>query len=342
MEGMLGGIVGLVGAGLQASAQAAQVNYEYAALNWQKQRAREQDKFAQASREDMYGNVTGYDEATNKWGIKLTGDQTRMRDATQKEQLLQLTKDLPAARAIREKIQQRSKDAYEPYLRASLGYQYDQPQSEEATRSDIATLMATNDMARSKADQALMMRSAMRMGSGGKAADIIQGVDQELGKGNQNRMLEARKMALGEHAARLQQHEQKWGTPMKVWGDIMQQGGQAPNVSNAQTEQSLGNALGQQQAGMMSAFQAGTQGVGNAMQSLAAAVGKSPNMSGISFGGGGKGGGGSTRQAAAPRQKADPYEYTYDPTQYSEGTSVFGQSSYDDRSAGGWGSSDEW
>jgi hypothetical protein len=342
MEGMLGGIVGLVGAGLQASAQAAQVQYEYAALNWQKQRAREQDRFAQASREDMFGNVTGYDEALNKWGVTLAPDQKSIRDAGQKEQLLQLTKDAPAARALREKIQQRAKAAEEPFLKASLGYQFNQPQSEGAIRSDLSQLMATNDMLRSKADQALLTRQAIRMGQGGKAADIILGVDQELGKGAQNRMLEARKMALGEHAQRLQQHEAEWGTPMKVWGDIMNQGGNAPNIPNSTLSQSLDNAIQQQQAGMSQAFQAGTAGVGSAMQSLAQAIGKSPNLSGISFGGGGRGGTGAAARPRAQRSlgqpyPTDPYQDTYDPTTYSEGFSSYApSSSWDNRSSEGW------
>src|SRR3954471_6759632 len=206
MEGMLGGIVGLVGAGLQAQAQAAQVEYEYAALNFQKQRADKQDRFAQASRTDMYGNTTGYDPILNKWDVKLTPDQTQIRDSGEKEQLLQLTKDAPAARKIRQAVQQRAYDAKEPFLKASLGYQYDQPPSEAAIRSELTGLMANNDMLRSKADQALIMRSAMRMGAGARAPDIIQATEAQLGdaKTQQNRMLQARQQAVQEFGARLQ------------------------------------------------------------------------------------------------------------------------------------------
>jgi hypothetical protein len=332
MEGMLGGIVGLVGAGLQAQAQAAQVQYEYAALNWQKQRAREQDRFAQAARVDMYGNRTGYDELLNEWSVKLAPDQAKIRDAQQKEQLLQLTEDAPAARAIRKRVQQRSKEAVEPFQRAQLGYQYDQPKSEGAIRADLTNLMATNDMLRSKADQSLIMRQAMRLGRGGKAQDIINATDAQLGKNTPDRMLEARKQALAEHGQRVQQHEAEWGTPMRFWGDLMAQGGNMPEIGKNSLEQALNAQIGQQSQGMQSAFAQGTQGVGSAMQALAAAVGKSPNLSGISFGkGGGMGGAGKgTGTGATVRD-----DQIYDPTADYGSNNLFGGGF---GGSGGWGS----
>jgi hypothetical protein len=189
----------------------------------------------------MYGNTTGYDPILNKWSVNLTPDQTQIRDAGQKEQLLQLTKDAPAARKIRQAVQQRAEMAKEPFLKASLGYQYDQPPSEASIRSELTGLMANNDMLRSKADQALIMRSAMRMGAGARAPDIIQATEAQLGdaKTQQNRMLQARQQAVQEFGARLQQHEAKWGNPMKVWGELMSQGGDLPNISKSNLDQSL-------------------------------------------------------------------------------------------------------
>src|SRR5215831_1210508 len=283
MEGMIGGLVGLVGAGLQASAQAAQVEYEYAALNWQKQRAREQDRFAQAARSDMYGNVTRYDPILNKWMVDLAPEQKDIRDASEKEQLLQLTKDAPAARKIRQAVQERAQMAKEPFHRAAMGYQYDQPPSEEAIRSQLTGLMATNDMLRSKADQALIMRSALRMGAGARAPDIIQATDLQLGDPQKvkDRMLQARQQALQEYGQRLQQHEAQWGKPMEVWGNLMGQGGDLPNLSKGDISQSLNSNINSQQSAMMNAFDKGTQGVSSAMQALAGAVGKSPDLSGV-------------------------------------------------------------
>lgn len=335
MEGMLGGIVGLVGAGLQASAQAAQVNFEYAQLNWQKQRARDQDRLSQASRTDMYGNTTGYDPILNKWGVTLSPDQTKLRDAGQKEQLLQLTEDAPAARAIKRTIQQRAKDAREPYLQASLGYQYDQPKSEEALRSELSTLMATNDMAKSKADQALIMRSAMRIGAGSRAADIIEATNAELGQNAPNRMLDARKQALQEHAQLLGQHENQWGTPMKVWGDIMAGGGEMPNIGKSNQSQMIDSMINQQAGQMQSAAQAGTAGVSSAMAALAKAAGQSPSLAAAAAAFGGKGAGKGGKAAAGASGFDDSASGGFDPTQ--GGFTSMAPSYFDDRSYGGWG-----
>lgn len=283
MEGMAGALVGLVGAGLQAQAQHDQLMFQYAQFNWQKQRALQQDWFAQASRSDMYGNVTRYDRGLNKWVVDLTPDQQAIRDAGQKEQLLQLTKDAPAARKIRQAVQQRAYEAKEPFERAKAGYQYDQPPSEEAIRSKLTTLMAVNDMMKSKADQALIMRQAMRMGGTAHPQEIIQVTNQQLGDADRvkNRMLEARKMALQEYGQRQQQHEAKWGTPMKVWGEYMQQGGDLPNIGKSNMDQSINSMINSQASAMQNAFNQGTQGVSAALSGLASAAGKSPDLSSV-------------------------------------------------------------
>lgn len=335
---MMGALVGLVGAGLQASAQAAQLNFQYAHFNWEKERADKQDWFAQAARSDMYGNVTGYDPVLNKWSVKLTPDQAAIRDAQQKEQLLQLTKDAPAARKIREAVQQRAYEAKEPFLKASLGYQYNQPPSEEAIRSQLTNLMATNDMLRSKADQALIMRQAARMGTGGRAADIINATDQQLGNADvtRNRMLEARKQALAEYGQRLTQHEAQWGTPMKVWGELMQQGGDIPSINKGNMDQSINSMINSQMQGMQSAMQSGTKGVSSAFDALAKAAGQSPDLSSVAkalssmkMGSGGKQGTG---------QDSD----TYDPT-VQQGVSTFGQGGLSDPGRNSYGfESDSW
>ena len=92
--------------------------------------------------------------------------------------------------------------------------------------------MATDQMLKSKADQALVMRSAARLGRGAKASDIINATDQSLGNASttSNRMLTAQQDALKEFAARQQLHQQQWGDPMKMWGDLMAQGGNLPNI----------------------------------------------------------------------------------------------------------------
>lgn len=317
---MMGALVGLVGAGLQAQAQANQLAFQYAHFQWEKNRANQQDWFAQASREDMYGNVTGYDPALNKWTVKLTPDQLQIRDAQEKEQLLQLQQDAPAARKIRQAIQQRAYEAKEPFLKASLGYQYDQPPSEASIRSELTGLMATNDMLRAKADQALIMRSALRLGAGARAPDIIQATNAALGDPEKvkNRMLQARQQALSEYKDRLQQHEAQWGTPMKVWGDLMGQGGDIPNVPKGSMDQSINSMINSQMSGMQNAFAAGTKGVSAAYDAMAKAAGQSPDLSAVAKALG------SMKFGQQKGTGTGSDSDTYDPT-VQMGVSTFGQ-----------------
>jgi hypothetical protein len=277
----LGAITSLVGIGLQAQAQAAQMNLQYAQFNWQKQRAREQDRFAQAGRQDAYGNETYFDSGLNKWMTKLTPMQKEISQAGEKEQRLQLTQDAPAARKIRAAVQKRSEEAKEPYNRAMNAYQYAQPPSELSIRNDLTQLMATNNMARSKADQALLMRQAARLGTGAKAEEIIGAVDQKLGAGQKDALLAARNQAVQERAARVASHETEFGPQLKMWADLMQQGGNLPDMPKSSLNQDLGSAISSQNAAMQRAFASGTEGVSGAFSGLAGAAGKSPSFEGL-------------------------------------------------------------
>ena len=275
---MLGAITGLIGAGLQAQANADQLNMQYAKFNWEKQRADKQDRFAAASRVDQFGNKTAYNELLNEWDINLTPAQKQLMQGGEKEQLLQL-QDAGEARKIKRQIQQRSRDAVEPFKRAAAGYQYDQPPSADSIRSDLTGLMATNEMMKTKAEQALIMRQAARLGRGADATKIINSADQQLGNRNvvQNRMLQARTDALKEFAGRQQLHESQWGAPMKMWGDLMAQGGDIPSIPRSV----LTDSTGAQQQAMLSAFNQDTRGVGGAFDSLSKAAGQSVDLSGI-------------------------------------------------------------
>jgi hypothetical protein len=276
---MMGAITGLIGAGLQAQAQHDQLMFQYAKFNWEKQRANTQDRFAQASRSDQYGNKTKYDELLNEWNVNLTPQQKKIMQGGEKEQLLQLTEDAPAARRIKRQIQERAHDAKEPYLAAAAGYRYDQPRSEGAIRSELTGLMANNEMMKTKADQALVMRQAARLGRGADASKIIQSADQKLGNAQnvQNRMLNARNEALKEFAGRQQLHEQQWGVPMGKWGELMAMGGDMPGIPKG----SATDSTGAQQQAMLSAFNQGTRGVSGAFDGLASAAGKSVDLSGV-------------------------------------------------------------
>jgi hypothetical protein len=241
--------------------------------------------------------------------------QKDISDLSQKEQLLQLKEDAPAARRVRQAIQARAHDAIEPFKKAAAGYQYDQPRSEGAIRSELTGLLATNDQMRTKADQAMMMRQALRLGRGADATKIIQSADQKLGNREnvQNRMLQARNEAVKEFAGRQQLHEAQWGEPMKMWGALMAQGGDVPGIPKS----ALTDSTGAMQQQMLSSFNQNTARVGSAFDSLAKAAGQSPDLSGIakalaSIGKGGK------------NSKGQDDETTYG------GVTQFGKSSNDD------------
>lgn len=278
----LGAITSLVGIGLQAKAQQEQLQLQYKQLYWQQQRAREQDRFAQAGRQDAYGNETYFDKGLNKWMTKLTPAQKEIQQAGEREQRTQLLKDAPAARKIREAVQKRSEEAKAPFNRAKLAYEFNQPPSEAAIKSELTNLMATNLMAQSKANQALLMRSAARLGTGAKAAEIINSVDQSLGKEQKNTLLAARNQAVQEAAARAAAHETQYGQPMKMWGDLMAQGGNIPDIPRSSLNADLGSAISSQNSAMQQAFRSGTEGVSNAMGGVAAAAGRSPDFSKLS------------------------------------------------------------
>jgi hypothetical protein len=279
--GILGAITGLVGAGLQAKAANDQLMLGYAQFYWQKQQADKQNRFAQAARSDMYGNKTKYDELTNEWNINLTPDQTKLRDLGQREQILQLSEDAPAARKQKRAIQQRAKEAKEPYRRASLGYQYNLPKSEDAIMSEITGLMATGDQARSKADQATLMRQAARLGRGGDAQSIINATDANLGEDTGTRLAKARAQALMERSQRLQMHEAEYGKPMEMWGNLMAQGGDTPGIPKSSLNADLNGVIAEQAKAMQGAMASGNAGISGAYKDLIGASGKSPDLSSV-------------------------------------------------------------
>ena len=314
---IMGALVGLVGAGLQAQAQHDNLMFQYAKFNWEKQRANTQDRFAQASRSDQYGNVTGYDPVLNKWDVKLAPTQKEISDAQQKEQLLQLTKDIPAARKVKEAVQKRAYEAREPFNRAAVGYQYDQPPSAEAIQSELAPLLAQSDARRANEQQAGLLRGAIRLGRGEKAANIINASDEKLGDIDtaRQRALTARGSALKEFQGRQQLHEQQWGQPMKIWGELMAQGGDMPNIPKG----ALTDTTGAQQSAMLNAFNQSTGRVGGAFDSLAKAAGQSVDLSGVAK---------ILASIGQRNSKNKSYEDTTQ-DQYS-GTSTYGPATYDD------------
>lgn len=278
--GIMGAITGLIGAGLNASAQAAQQQIQWAQLQFQKDQARKQNRFASAARSDQYGNKNSYDDIANEWKIALTPMQGKITKAGEREQLLQLTEDAPAARKQRQALQKRAQQAAPLFEQAMNAYKYREPKSEGAIKDEITNLLATNELARAKDNQAIIGRQALRLGRGQDIPKLIKATDDQLGSGQAETMLKARQGAIEERGQRIQQRDAELLPAIKMYASLMENGGQMPDLMPSTT-----SGLPQTQNAMASAMQqAMAQGagqVGQAYQGLANSVGKSVDLSGI-------------------------------------------------------------
>ena len=92
-----------------SSAKKKELKLQREQFEFQKQQAQEQLKLAKeaarlgkATQIDAAGNLTVYDEATNTWKTVLSADQQNLLDASERESLLQLTRDASLSRGERE------------------------------------------------------------------------------------------------------------------------------------------------------------------------------------------------------------------------------------------------
>lgn len=298
MGGMLGAITGLIGAGLQYSAQQQQIQEQQRALIFQKQQAAKQNRFASAARTDAYGNKQSYDDILNEWKIALTPTQKSITQAGEKENLLSLTEDAPRARRQRARMEDNAVQAGKQYSRVLNDFTYDQPKSELAIRDELEhTLMGGKSQAM-KDQQGIIARQALRMGKGADLAKIIKATDDAYGDELPALMAQTRSGAMQERQGRLQQHSQQYMPEMQMWQQIMQNGGQDAQIKFSDTPQSLMAQQGQMAQSIQSAMQNESSSVGGAMNALGSAMGKSPDLSGVAgafskmggAGGGAKGG----------------------------------------------------
>jgi hypothetical protein len=278
--GILGAITGLIGAGLQASAQAAQINLGYAQLNEAKASRREQKRVATAARNDQYGNRTSYDDVANEWKIALTPMQGKITKAGELEQMLQLTEDAPEARKQRRALAKRAKEAKPRYEEAVAAYEFREPKSEGAIRDELTNLMATNEMARSKQNQSTLARQALRLGRGQDIPKLIKATDDQLGQGMSETALKARQGAIEERNSRVTAHQNQYLPEIQMWAKLMEGGGMTPEIPT-QAGRDLQSSQGQMASALQQALAAGQGAVGSAYGNLASAVGKSPDLSGI-------------------------------------------------------------
>lgn len=320
MEGALGAITGLLGAGLSYSAQQTANVINMMNLQFQKQNAAKQLQFAQAGRQDQYGNETDFNSALNKWVMNLTPTQRAITQAGETEQYKTLTEDAMRNRQIKEQQRARGLAAAPDYARVMADWRFNQPHSEAAIRDELTNLMAGSVRAQSGKDKTNLMRMALRQNQGGTIPAIIQGVNDTAGANQADIELKARDQAQQEFASRTQQHN---ATDLPILSQLQQLmdmggggggGGPAFNPGAA-----LGGMQQQQAAAMQAALAKEATNVGSAYKALATSSGKSPNLAGIAKGLGGGGGG---RSGGQPGYGLTDQTYSDNPEDY--------QSSYGD------------
>lgn len=289
MEGALGAIAGLVGAGLSYSAQQTANVVNMMNLQFQKQQAAKQLQFAQAGRQDQFGNETTFNDALNKWIMTLTPTQNQISKAGEREQLLSLTVDAKRNRAIQEAAHQRGLAAVPDYNRVMADWRYNQPKSEMAITDELTNLLSGIQQEKAGKNKSDLIRQALRQNQGGNIATIIKGVNDDAGSTMAETMLKARGGAQQEFQARTQAHNENDLPVLSQLQQIMDAGG---GGGGGGVGYNPGQALGQMQLQGSNAMQAAVKGgatnVGAAFKALAASEAKSPNFAGIAKSLGGK------------------------------------------------------
>lgn len=288
MEGALGAIAGLVGAGLQYSAQQTANVINMMNLQFQKQQAGKQMKFAKAGRQDQFGNTTSFDDALNQWVMNLTPIQKGISSAQEKEQYLSLTQDAKRNRDI--KLQQRVRGlaAQPDYDRVMADWRYNQPKSEMAISDELTSLLAGVQQEKAGRAKTELIRSALRQDQGGQIAAIIKGVNDDAGATMAETMLKARGGAQQEHQARVSAHNENDLPVLAQLQAIMDAGGGGGGADGFNPGAALGQMQMQGSGAMQNAIRGGASNVGQAYRALAASSAKSPNFAGIAKGLSGK------------------------------------------------------
>jgi hypothetical protein len=297
-----------VGAGLQAQAANTANMINWMNLQFQKQQAAKQNRFARAARGDAYGNKQLYDELLNEWLIKLTPMQSRITKAGEKEQLLTLTEDAARARDIKRAQRARGIEAGKDYQEELIKFRYGGPRSELSMRDELTNLLAGIDREKANKDKTELMRIALRQNQGSQLPSIIKGINDDLGANLAENMLKAKQGAQQEFIQRSQFHQQRHLPYMKHLVELMDLGG-AGSPAYSDTPEKLMALQQQQAAGIQAAMQSEAGNVGSAYKTLASGVGQGGAGiaaalkglgSGFGGGGGGRGGRTSSKMESAP------------------------------------------
>ena len=265
---LAGAAVAGVGAVLQYRAQQEANQIAWRNLYFQQQQARRQNRLAEASRSDIYGNKTGWNDLTGEWENELTPITQQIVDAEQSEQLKVLTEDAARNRATRERQERRSKMAGPVFDRLLAEYQFTGPgTSSKPTEAEFVRsgLLARDEGVGQAKDT--LMRQALRMGRGQDIAKIINEADQLLGKSMEQTILQGKQLGKQEYRAQVGAHENKYLPALAEMGAIANKVDQVPitNSGHAGAEEGRVNSMF---AGMTNALQSEARNVGGAYSDL--------------------------------------------------------------------------
>lgn len=233
-------------------------------LEFQRQSAADQQRFARAGRTDAFGNRVSFNDALNEWITQLAPEQQRIVKAGEHEQLLGLTDDAAQNRLIREQQFRRGRAAGDDYTKALSGFRYDQPPSEASTRDELTRLMTNAAGLGNNVPGAYQGNEGIRQAghvpiirTGGNGAQ--RGTGSDLAQ----IMLNARTGAMGEHMQRDQAHASKYLPTLEQFQRTMDMGGNAP-INMANQADALSSREDQMAKAVAEAMRGGATGVGNA------------------------------------------------------------------------------
>lgn len=311
--GILGALVGGLGAAAQYQASQEQAMIQLANLQFQKRMADEQMRMSQATRTDAYGNTQRYNAATNTWETDLTPTQKEIVGAGEQEQLKRLTEDATRNRLILEEARQRGLEAVPDYNRALAGFRYDQAPTRAADEDKLFTLMSLQNQDQIGADRQMVGRALLRQGRGADYATLIKSLDDAQAQNIGGNLLQAYEKSIPQFQQDVQSRQQHYLPLLDQLQKTMEGGISSAPTPFSTVPQELSAMEGQQAQQMLSAAQGGASAVGNAYGAYARAAGESyPNLSGVAqmIAQLGKSSGKSSNQ---PQYGLVPNQAAYDP-----------------------------
>jgi len=277
---LIGGITGLIGAMMQAQAQAQANQMNWRNLQFQQQQANKGNRLATATRTDAYGNKMSYDELLNEWINQLTPTQESILKAGEQEQYRTLTEDATRQREARRAQEGRSKEAGKEFDKALVGYRYDQPPSEGKAQADLVQSLLINRQKGLGEGLKALTGQAQRLGRGADIPKLLQQADQLFGESLEDVTLKGKQAGSALASSQRAEHENRYGGALDRFATLADRiNPVTPRYSDAPTSQA--NVQEAMARAIQAAIGNSSANVGNAYTNLATGLARSPDLSGI-------------------------------------------------------------